>query len=191
VASTSSTGPPTRRPTALRHRHAEHRCHQDARGNHRQHHHRQRRSPSPTTPPSPRSPAKIPHLHRRRQPRCHPHPDGGNRQHGGDRGGRVLRSDLRQRLRHHQGRRGQSVLSGTNTYTGDTTVNAGVLALTGTPSPMPARSSSMAGTVDLTNTETVATLFFGATRNPPATTAPAACPPVRRSPPPASPAAAP
>jgi autotransporter-associated beta strand protein len=58
-------------------------------------------------------------------------------------------------------------LSGTNTYTGDTTVNAGVLAVTGTSIDNTAKLViNGSGKVDLTNTETVAALDFDGTPQP-------------------------
>ena len=58
-------------------------------------------------------------------------------------------------------------LSGTNTYTGDTTVNAGVLAVTGSSIADTGKLViNGSGKVDLTNTETVATLFLGVVEQP-------------------------
>ena len=56
---------------------------------------------------------------------------------------------------------GTWALSGANTYTGDTTVNSGVLAVNGTSIPNTGKLVIAGGKVDLTNTETVDTLFFG------------------------------
>ena len=62
---------------------------------------------------------------------------------------------------------GNLLLSGTNTYTGDTTVNAGVLALTGNSIVNTAKLViNGIGKVDLTGTETVAALDFDATPQP-------------------------
>jgi autotransporter-associated beta strand protein len=52
-------------------------------------------------------------------------------------------------------------LTGNNTYTGDTTVNSGVLAVNGTSIPNTGKLVINGGKVDLANTETVGTLFFG------------------------------
>ncbi|MGL4398538.1 MAG: beta strand repeat-containing protein [Luteolibacter sp.] len=58
-------------------------------------------------------------------------------------------------------------LSGNNTYTGDTTVNSGVLAVTGTSIPDTGKLViNDPGKVDLTNTESVSTLFFGLIEQP-------------------------
>ena len=57
-------------------------------------------------------------------------------------------------------------LSGANTYTGDTTVNSGVLAVNGTSIANNGKLVIAGGKVDLTNTEIVGTLFFGATQQP-------------------------
>ena len=58
-------------------------------------------------------------------------------------------------------------LSGNNTYTGDTTVNSGVLAVTGTSIPDTGKLViNDPGKVDLTNTESVSTLFFGLVEQP-------------------------
>ena len=57
-------------------------------------------------------------------------------------------------------------LSGANTYTGDTTVNSGVLAVNGTSIANNGKLVIAGGMVDLTNTETVYTLFFGAAQQP-------------------------
>jgi fibronectin-binding autotransporter adhesin len=53
------------------------------------------------------------------------------------------------------------VLTGNNAYTGDTTVNSGVLAVNGTSIPNTGKLVIAGGKVNLTNTETVDTLFFG------------------------------
>ena len=57
-------------------------------------------------------------------------------------------------------------LSGTNTYTGDTTVNAGVLAVSGASITNTGTLVINGGTVDLINTETVNKLFLGAVEQP-------------------------
>jgi autotransporter-associated beta strand protein len=57
-------------------------------------------------------------------------------------------------------------LSGANTYTGDTTVNSGVLAVNGTSIANNGKLVIAGGMVDLTNTETVYTLFFGSAQQP-------------------------
>lgn len=58
-------------------------------------------------------------------------------------------------------------LSGNNDYTGDTTVNSGVLAVTGTSIPDTGKLViNDPGKVDLTNTESVSTLFFGLIEQP-------------------------
>ncbi len=54
------------------------------------------------------------------------------------------------------------VLSGVNTYTGDTTVTSGVLAVTGSSIANSNKLVINGGKVDLTGAETVGTLFFGA-----------------------------
>ena len=62
---------------------------------------------------------------------------------------------------------GLLTLSGNNTYTGDTTVNSGVLAVTGTSIPDTGKLViNDSGKVDLTNTESVSTLFFGLIEQP-------------------------
>jgi autotransporter-associated beta strand protein len=62
---------------------------------------------------------------------------------------------------------GVITLSGNNNYTGDTTVNSGVLAVTGTAIPDTGKLViNDPGKVDLTNTESVNTLFFGAVQQP-------------------------
>jgi autotransporter-associated beta strand protein len=62
---------------------------------------------------------------------------------------------------------GTLVLSGTNTYTGDTTVNSGVLALTGASIADTGKLViNGSGILDLTNTETVAALDFDGTPQP-------------------------
>jgi autotransporter-associated beta strand protein len=57
-------------------------------------------------------------------------------------------------------------LSGANTYTGDTTVNSGVLAVNGTSIANTGKLVIAGGKVDLTNAETVDKLFFGAAQQP-------------------------
>jgi autotransporter-associated beta strand protein len=61
---------------------------------------------------------------------------------------------------------GTWVLSGANTYTGDTTVNSGVLALKGTSIADSGKLVIVGGTVELTSAETVDKLFFGSTQQP-------------------------
>jgi autotransporter-associated beta strand protein len=62
---------------------------------------------------------------------------------------------------------GVITLSGNNTYTGDTTVNSGVLAVTGTSIPDTGKLViNDPGKVDLTDTESVGTLFFGLIEQP-------------------------
>ncbi len=57
---------------------------------------------------------------------------------------------------------GRMVLSAVNTYTGVTTVNEGTLAVNGTSIPDTNKLVIGAGKVEVTGTETVNTLFFGA-----------------------------
>ncbi len=57
---------------------------------------------------------------------------------------------------------GKLILSGANTYTGATTVNSGVLGVTGSSIANPNKLVINGGQVDLTGSETVGTLFFGA-----------------------------
>ena len=62
---------------------------------------------------------------------------------------------------------GTLTLSGSNTYTGDTTVSSGVLAINGSSIPDAGKLVISGGKVDLThptNAETVGTLFFGTTQ---------------------------
>ncbi|MEX1049521.1 MAG: autotransporter-associated beta strand repeat-containing protein [Akkermansiaceae bacterium] len=59
---------------------------------------------------------------------------------------------------------GTLTLSGNNTYTGDTVVNGGVLAVNGNSIPNTGKLVINAATVDATGVETVATLFFGTTQ---------------------------
>lgn len=62
---------------------------------------------------------------------------------------------------------GVITLSGNNTYTGDTTVTSGVLAVTGTSIPDTGKLViNDPGKVDLTNTESISTLFFGLIEQP-------------------------
>ncbi len=61
---------------------------------------------------------------------------------------------------------GTWALSGVNTYTGDTTVNSGVLALKGTSIADTGKLVIAGGAVDLTSAETVDKLFFGSTQQP-------------------------
>ncbi len=61
---------------------------------------------------------------------------------------------------------GVLTLTGPNDYTGDTTVNSGVLAVTGTSIPDNGKLIINGGKVNLSNAETVNTLFFGATQQP-------------------------
>jgi autotransporter-associated beta strand protein len=56
---------------------------------------------------------------------------------------------------------GTLTLSGTNTYSGDTTVSEGVLAVSGNSIANANKLVIEGGKVDLTGTETVGTLFFG------------------------------
>ena len=58
------------------------------------------------------------------------------------------------------------VLSGNNTYSGDTTVNSGVLAVKGASIPNTGKLVITGGKVDLTSAETVDTLFFSADQQP-------------------------
>jgi autotransporter-associated beta strand protein len=59
---------------------------------------------------------------------------------------------------------GNLTLNGTNTYTGDTKVSGGVLAVSGSTLADTGRLIIDGGKVNLTNTETVGTLFFGMTQ---------------------------
>ena len=62
---------------------------------------------------------------------------------------------------------GVLTLSGNNTYTGDTTVSSGVLAVTGTSIPDTGKLViNNPGKVDLANTESIGTLFFGLVEQP-------------------------
>jgi autotransporter-associated beta strand protein len=62
---------------------------------------------------------------------------------------------------------GVLTLSGNNTYTGDTTVNSGVLAVTGTSILDTGKLViNNPGKVDLANTESIGTLFFGLVEQP-------------------------
>jgi autotransporter-associated beta strand protein len=62
---------------------------------------------------------------------------------------------------------GVITLSGPNDYTGDTTVNSGVIAVIGTSIADTGKLViNDPGKVDLTNAETVSTLFFGAVQQP-------------------------
>jgi autotransporter-associated beta strand protein len=61
---------------------------------------------------------------------------------------------------------GALILTGANSYTGDTTVNGGVLAVSGTSIANTGKLVISGGKVDLANTETVGTLFFGAVQQP-------------------------
>ncbi len=61
---------------------------------------------------------------------------------------------------------GTLTLSGVNTYTGDTVVNAGTLAITGTSIADDNKLVISGGKVNLTGSETVKTLFFGTTQQP-------------------------
>ena len=73
---------------------------------------------------------------------------------------------------------GNLLLSGTNTYTGDTTVNAGVLAITGSSIDNSAKLAiNGSGKVDLTNTETVAALDFDGNPQPAGTYSASSVPP--------------
>jgi autotransporter-associated beta strand protein len=57
---------------------------------------------------------------------------------------------------------GTLILAGVNSYSGDTVVDGGVLAVNGTSIANSGKLVIAGGKVDLTNTETVSTLFFGA-----------------------------
>jgi autotransporter-associated beta strand protein len=57
-------------------------------------------------------------------------------------------------------------LTGNNTFTGGTTVNSGTLAVNGTALPDGTKLTLDGGNIDLTNAETVNTLFFGAAQQP-------------------------
>ena len=57
---------------------------------------------------------------------------------------------------------GALILAGVNSYSGDTVVDGGVLAVYGTSIANSGKLVIAGGKVDLTNTETVSTLFFGA-----------------------------
>ncbi len=59
---------------------------------------------------------------------------------------------------------GTLTLNGTNTYTGNTTVSSGVLAVNGSSIPDAGKLVISGGKVNLTNAETVDTLFFGTTQ---------------------------
>ncbi len=59
---------------------------------------------------------------------------------------------------------GKLTLAGTNTYTGDTVVNAGILAVNGTSIDDGGKLVIDGGKVEPTGTETVSSLFFGATQ---------------------------
>lgn len=59
---------------------------------------------------------------------------------------------------------GNLTLNGTNTYTGDTKVSGGVLAVNGSSLADTGRLIIDGGKVNLTNAETVSTLFFGTTQ---------------------------
>ena len=56
---------------------------------------------------------------------------------------------------------GTLILAGVNSYSGDTVVGGGVLAVNGTSIANSGKLVIAGGKVDLTNTETVSTLFFG------------------------------
>ncbi|MFM7179863.1 MAG: beta strand repeat-containing protein, partial [Verrucomicrobiales bacterium] len=73
---------------------------------------------------------------------------------------------------------GVLTLTGNNDYTGDTTVNSGVLAVTGTSIPDAGKLVINApGKMSLTGAETVNTLFFGAVQQPDGTYSSTSVPP--------------
>ena len=61
---------------------------------------------------------------------------------------------------------GTLILAGVNSYSGDTVVDGGVLAVNGTSIANTGKLVIAGGKVDLANTETVDTLFFGAVQQP-------------------------
>ena len=64
---------------------------------------------------------------------------------------------------------GRLLLTGANTYTGVTTVNGGILAVTGNSIPDAGKLVITSGVVDVTGAETVGSLFFGGTQQAPGT----------------------
>ena len=59
---------------------------------------------------------------------------------------------------------GTQILSGANSYAGDTTVSGGILAVSGNQLPDAGKIVINGGKIELTGSETAGTLFFGATQ---------------------------